>query len=91
MSSIDIRHPHSLAPEEARQAVQHIAESLAQRFGVDYGWQGDTLGFKRSGVDGHVHLEPGAVRVTAQLGFLFGAMKGTIEHEIRKVLSERFR
>ncbi|GAB6196258.1 polyhydroxyalkanoic acid system family protein [Lysobacter xanthus] len=91
MSTIDIRHTHGLAPEQARQAVQHIAESLAQKFGVDHGWQGDALTFRRSGVDGRVHLEPDAVRVTAELGFLLGAMKGTIESEIRRVLAERFR
>lgn len=91
MPSIDIRHPHSLAADQARQAVQHIAELLAERFGVDHGWHGESLMFRRSGVDGRVHLEPGAVRVTAELGFLLGAMKGTIESEIRRVLAERFR
>ncbi|MGY3264999.1 polyhydroxyalkanoic acid system family protein [Lysobacter sp. HA35] len=91
MPTIDIRHTHSLDPAQARQAVQHIADTLAQRFGVAQSWQGDSLMFKRSGVDGRVHLEPGAVRVTAELGFLLGAMKGTIEDEIRRVLAERFR
>lgn len=91
MATIDIRHTHGLTPDQARDAVQHIAETLAQRFGVDHGWQGDSLMFRRSGVDGRVHLEQGAVRVTAELGFLFGAMKGTIESEIRRVLAERFR
>ncbi|WP_133478387.1 polyhydroxyalkanoic acid system family protein [Cognatilysobacter segetis] len=91
MATIDIRHTHSLAPDQARQAVQHIADTLAQRFGVEHGWQGDSLMFNRSGVDGRVHLEPDAVRVTAELGFLLGAMKGTIESEIRRVLAERFR
>lgn len=91
MPSIDIRHPHGLAPEQARQAVQHIADTLAQRFGASYGWHDDALMFKRSGVEGRVLLEPGAVRVTAELGFLLGAMKGTIEQEIRRVLDERFR
>ncbi|WP_133501880.1 polyhydroxyalkanoic acid system family protein [Cognatilysobacter terrigena] len=91
MPTIDIRHTHGLDPAQARQAVQHIADTLAQRFGVQQSWQGDSLMFKRSGVDGRVHLEPGAVRVTAELGFLLGAMKGTIEDEIRRVLAERFR
>ena len=91
MPTIDIRHTHTLGPEQARQAVQHIAETLATRFGVQHAWQGDALEFQRSGVDGRVHLEPGAVRVTAELGFLLGAMKGTIESEIRRVLAERFR
>lgn len=90
MSTIDIRHTHPLAPAQAREAVQHIADTLAARFGVEHGWQGDSLTFKRSGVDGRVHLERGAVRVTAELGFLLGAMKGTIESEIRRVLAERF-
>lgn len=90
MATIDIRHPHGLAPEQARQAVQRIAETLAERFGVEHAWDGNALMFNRSGVDGRVHLEPGAVRVTAELGFLFGAMKGTIESEIRRVLAERF-
>lgn len=90
MSHIDIHHPHSLAPQQARESVQHIAETLAQRFGVTYAWQGDHLQFQRSGVDGRVSLLPGALHVTAKLGFLLGAMKGPIEHEIRRVLDERF-
>ena len=91
MASIDIRHTHALGPAQAREAVQHIADTLAERFGVEHGWQGDSLMFKRSGVDGRVQLEQDAVRVTAELGFLLGAMKGTIESEIRRVLAERFR
>lgn len=90
MSHIDIHHPHSLAAPQARESVQHIAETLAQRFGVNYAWHGDDLQFERSGIDGRVSLLPGALRVTAKLGFLFGAMKGPIEHEIRRVLDERF-
>ena len=53
--------------------------------------QSNSKGPAPCGVDGRVHLEPGAVRVTAELGFLLGAMKGTIESEIRRVLAERFR
>lgn len=90
MPDIDIRHPHSLPPQQAREAVQRIADTLAERFGVQCAWRGDALDFTRSGVDGRVSLEPGALHVTAKLGFLFGAMRGTIEHEIRRVLDERF-
>ena len=90
MSDIDIRHPHSLPPQQAREAVERLAETLASRFGMQYAWRGDALDFKRSGVDGRVALEPGALHVTARLGFLLGAMRGTIEGEIRRVLEERF-
>lgn len=90
MSNIDIRHSHSLAPDQARKAVQEVADKLAERFGVACDWTGDTLNFNRSGVDGHIAVEPNQLHVTAKLGFLLSAMKGPIEAEIRRVLDERF-
>jgi putative polyhydroxyalkanoate system protein len=89
MSSIEIRHPHALTPAQARQAVEDFAIKLGQRFGLDYRWEGDTLHFKRTGVDGRIALEPGQLLVTAKLGLLFSAMKGTIEQEMRRTLAER--
>ena len=87
---IDIRHRHSLPMAQARKAVEDVAEKLGERFGMDYRWEGDVLHFKRSGVDGHISLTPKQLHVTAKLGFLLSAMKGTIEGEIRRVLDERF-
>jgi putative polyhydroxyalkanoate system protein len=90
MSDIDIRHKHSLPLPKARKAVEEIAKKLATKFDMDYGWDGDNLHFNRSGVEGHIHLSDKQVRVTAQLGFLLSALKGTVEDEIRKVLAECF-
>lgn len=90
MSTIDIRHPHSLPPQEAHEAVQRLAEMLSERFGARYAWQGDTLRFERSGIDGMVQLAPGMLHLTAKLGFMLSAMKGPIEQEIRRVLDQRF-
>lgn len=90
MSHIDIRHEHSMDPPQARVAVQKLAESLSQRFGAHCQWEGDVLRFQRSGIDGHIALLPHQLHVSAQLGFLMSAMKGTIEAEIRRVLVERF-
>lgn len=90
MPGIDIHHPHSLPMAKARKAVQEVAEKLAERFGVDYDWDGDTLNFARSGVDGKIALAPKQLHVTAQLGFLLSALKGPIENEIKRVLDERF-
>lgn len=88
--SIDIRHAHSLPPAKARKAVEEIAKKLAERFDVDYSWDGDALLFNRSGVDGRIALMPKELHVTAKLGFLVSAFKGSIESEIRRVLDERF-
>jgi putative polyhydroxyalkanoate system protein len=90
MSSIDIRHRHSLPLPQARKAVEDIAKKLASKFDMDYAWDGDDLHFNRSGVEGSIHLGEKQVRVTAQLGFLLSALKGTVEDEIRRVLAERF-
>lgn len=79
-----------MPPAKARKAVDDIARKLAERFDVEYGWDGDTLSFTRSGVDGRIALAADQLRVTAQLGFLLSALKGPIEAEIRRVLAERF-
>lgn len=90
MASIDIVHEHTKTPKQARKAIEDVAKKLAERFDMDYGWDGDTLNFRRSGVDGHIALLPQQLHVTADLGFLLSAMKGPIESEIRRVLSEKF-
>ncbi len=90
MARIDIHHPHTMASDQARQSVQEVADKLTARFGVDCRWDDDTLHFTRSGIEGCIALLPGQVHVTADLGFLFGAMQGSIETELRRVLTERF-
>ena len=90
MSTIEIRHAHSLPPAKARKAVEDVAIKLGERFGMEYRWEGDVLHFKRSGIDGQIALQPGQLHVSAKLGLFFAAMKGSIEREIRRVLGERF-
>lgn len=90
MSEIDIRHVHSMPAAKARKAMEQVAAKLSERFGMDYDWEGDTLHFRRSGVDGRIAMEPNQLHVRAKLGFLLAAMKGPIEQEIRRVLAERF-
>lgn len=89
MASIDICHTHDLSPAKARKAVEQAAIKLGEKFGLDYRWEGDTLHFARSGVDGRIALAPKQVQVTAQLGFLLSAMQGPIETEIRRALKEK--
>jgi putative polyhydroxyalkanoate system protein len=90
MSGIDIRHPHSLPLPKARKAIEEVAEKLAERFEFEWEWNGDTLHFSRSGVDGRIALAPRELHVTAKLGFLVAMFKDSIEQEIRRVLGERF-
>ena len=90
MPSIDILHEHSKTPAQARKAIEGVAKKLAERFDIEHAWDGDTLNFNRSGVDGKIALAAKSLHVTAKLGFLVSAFKGPIENEIRRVLDERF-
>lgn len=90
MAGIDIKHKHSLPVAKARKAVEDVAKKLADRFGFEYGWDGDDMNFNRAGVDGKIAVTPEQLHVTAKLGFLLSALQGTVEKEIRKVLDEKF-
>lgn len=90
MSHIDIRHSHRRPLREARSVVEDLAGKMAERFQVDYGWDGDTLVFERSGVHGEIAVSRGEIHVTATLGFLLFALKGPIEAEIRRYLDREF-
>lgn len=90
MPSIDIQHEHSKTPAQARKAIEGVAKKLAERFDIEHAWDGDTLNFNRAGVDGKIKLSPKKLHVTAQLGFMLSMLKGPIEAEIKRVLSEKF-
>ena len=89
MADIDILHSTTLAADDARVAVIAVADKLAREFDVTSQWQGDTLVFTRSGVDGRIELLPAQVRVSAKLGFPYSMMQGVIDAEIRRVLAEK--
>ena len=90
MPSIDISRPHTQTVAAAKKSVNRVAKHIAEKFDVDSAWQGDTLVFRRSGVDGQIRVEPKSVRVTVELGFLLMAIRGNVEREIRRYLDEEF-
>ena len=90
MPSIDIKREHDRPLAEARQAVQRVADHIAEKFDVSCHWQGNTLHFERSGVDGHIKVSAKQVHVTARLGFLLMAIQGSVEREINRYLDEEF-
>jgi putative polyhydroxyalkanoate system protein len=90
MPSIDIKRAHSRPLPEARKAVQRVADHIAERFDVECSWDGNILNFQRSGVDGHIEVGPKQIHVTARLGFLLMAIRGSVEREIHRYLEEEF-
>lgn len=90
MPTIDIRHPHSYSRDEAREAVIRVADRIQERFAVGCTWDEDTLEFRRSGVDGEIHVQDEEIHVTVNLGFLLMTLRGPIETEIRRYLEREF-
>lgn len=90
MTEIDIRRSHQLPLKDAKAKVEQIAERIAERFDVDYGWRGNTLEFTRSGVDGRIAVTTKDLHVSVRLGFLLFALRSAIEREIDSTIDKHF-
>jgi putative polyhydroxyalkanoate system protein len=88
MAKIDIRRKHGKSLKAAKAAVDKTAAAIGKKFGIRSHWDGDTLNFDRGGASGNIHVSKTEVRVTAELGFLMGALKPMIETEIERQLDE---
>ena len=90
MSHINIRRNHTLSLTRAREAADLIADQLDEKFQLHHHWQGDTLHFKRSGVDGHIDVDESEVRIHARLSFLLTPLKSRFEQAIHRYMDELF-
>ena len=90
MPSIHIERKHTKSMKDAKAAVERVAESISERFDVEYGWEGSTLHFERTGVDGHIALSKGKVVVSVNMGFLLMALRGPIERSIHEHIDREF-
>ncbi len=88
--SIDIHKVHSMSLEDAQQVADELAEDLADKFNIDYGWDEDTIVFERPGVHGEIDVDEERIHVRAQLHFLFSYLQPAVEKEINRYLDEHF-
>ena len=90
MSNIDIQARHNLNHEDAISATDELCVELAEKFGIDYGWDEDTVYFERSGVNGSIVVNHDQIGIQAKLGFMLMMLKDPIEQEIIKHLKSHF-
>ena len=64
--------------------------SLADKFDIDFGWEGDHIHFERQGVHGTITVREKEIRIQARLGFMLLFLKPQIEHEITRYLRAHF-
>jgi putative polyhydroxyalkanoate system protein len=90
MSDILIRRTHGMTTAKAKKAAEKIADELAAEFDMRHAWEGATLHFTRSGVNGHIVVGAKTIEVRAKLGFLLAFLRPKIEHEIHRFCDEKF-
>ena len=90
MSTIDIHAFHKLSHEEALNAADELSVDLAEKFGIDYGWEEEVIHFERPGVTGQIEVKDSELRIQANLGFMLMMLKGPIEQEIVSYLEKHF-
>jgi putative polyhydroxyalkanoate system protein len=86
MSEIRYKREHHLSVKEARKIAQKAADDLGQEYDLVSEWEGDTLHFHRSGVDGHMHVTAHYIDLNVRLGFLLRPFKSAFERHIERNL-----
>jgi putative polyhydroxyalkanoate system protein len=91
MPRISIQRQHALSGKAARKALDQLAAKFSEDFSLSTRWVENVLHFERLGVKGAITLADKAVDVQADLSFLMTPIKGRIEAEIDRYMSEIFK
>lgn len=86
MADIDFERPHSLNTQEARQAVEQVAQQLEEELGGEYHWTDDRLHFEGQGASGHIDVETEVIHVAINLSAFLQPMKGRVQAEAEQYL-----
>jgi putative polyhydroxyalkanoate system protein len=93
MSTIDVRCEHALPKEEARKRAEELAQSMKQRFDLEWHWQGDRILFEAprgaaKGTRGSVDVSEKEVRVQIDLPLFLRVMKTKVESKVHEKLAK---
>ncbi len=91
MADIRMIKYHSLPMAQARALVQQAADDMAEEYDLTSQWAGNTLHFRRSGVQGEMRVTDSEIDLEVTLGFLLKAFKSKfvehIEHNFERLLA----
>jgi putative polyhydroxyalkanoate system protein len=88
MADIRIARPHGLPLSRAKAAAQAATDGLVREYAITCHWEGDTLHFRRSGVQGRIEVNPSQIALEIRLGLLLKGFKSAIEQSVGKRLDE---
>lgn len=90
MSTIHLQRKHKVGLKKAKAAAQKIADEMNDMFDMTSEWDGNTLHFSRTGVNGTLTVSRDGVDLKAKLGLLLAALKPRIEAQIEKNFDKYF-
>lgn len=88
MADIELHRKHHLGLKGARAAADKMAERLGEKFDLSGDWEGNTLHFKRPGVNGRLTVSDDHMDLQVTLGFMLKMMKGPIEKAVHEQLDK---
>jgi putative polyhydroxyalkanoate system protein len=88
MADIVMHRTHHHGLKGARTAAEKMAKKLDEKFDLTSEWEGNTLHFHRSGVNGHLVVTDHDMNLNVTLGFMLKLMKGPIEKAIHEQLED---
>ena len=91
MASIDIQRSHSKPLKDAKKSVERVAKHIADKFDVEYQWDGNTLNFSRTGVHGSIAVTAKDIHVSVNLSFMLMMIKSSVEKEIHRYIEDEFK
>ena len=84
MADIKIIRQHQLPLAKAKEVVQKAADDLGAEYDLQSEWQGNTLRFQRSGVDGEMRVSASEIDLQVTLGFLLKPFKAKFTQAIEQ-------
>jgi len=90
MPDINLVRSHSVSIQEARARVQKAADELAVEHNLRSEWQGDTLRFYRSGLEGEIKVTASEIRLEATLSFLLKPLQAALVDRIERMFEKLF-
>lgn len=89
VADIQMKREFTMPRKEVRKQLKNLADQMQDQFQLNCEWSSkNCLDFQRSGASGHIEIHKKEVELTAKLGMLMSAFKGTIEQEISKFMDK---
>jgi putative polyhydroxyalkanoate system protein len=88
LANLIITREHELSVKEAKAVAQNMMAELEREYNIESEWDGDTLNFERSGINGCLDVSKDQLQIEMKLGMMLKPFQSKIEAAINDKLDE---